>query len=59
VVGHWSEFRQVGEVVVGVFLKLSKKEGEEESRGENASSSSASRVQGKKKTHSVVQNGTV
>jgi hypothetical protein len=41
-------------VFVGVFLMFSEKEGEEKSRGENSSSSSASRVQGKKKTHSAV-----
>jgi hypothetical protein len=46
-------------VFVGVFLMFSEKEGEEKSRGENSSSSSASRVQGKKKTHSAVQNGIV
>jgi hypothetical protein len=46
-------------VLVGVFLMLSGKGGEEKSRGENSSSSSASRVQGKKKTHSAVQNGIV
>jgi len=38
---------------------FSEKEGEEKSRGENSSSSSASRIQGKKKTHSAVQNDTV
>jgi len=58
VVGHESQLRQMG-VFVGVFLMFSEKEGEEKSRGENSSSSSASRVQGKKKTHSAVQNGTV
>jgi hypothetical protein len=46
-------------VLVGVFLMLSGKGGEEKSRGENSSSSPASRVQVKKKTHSAVQNDTV
>ena len=57
-VGYRSKFRQVG-VLVGVFLMLSGKGGEEKSRGENSSSSPASRVQVKKKTHSAVQNDTV
>jgi hypothetical protein len=45
--------------LVGVFLGLSKKEGEKKNKGAKASASPASRVQGKKKTRSVVQNGTV
>jgi hypothetical protein len=36
-----------------------KKEGEEKNRGMKSSSSLASPVQGKKKTHSAVQNDTI
>jgi hypothetical protein len=46
-------------VFVGVFLGLSEKKKEVKSRGTKASSSPASRVQGKKKTHSAIQNDTV
>jgi hypothetical protein len=47
-------------VFVGVFLGLSeKKKKEVKSRGTKASSSPASRVQGKKKTHSAIQNDIV
>jgi hypothetical protein len=45
--------------LLSVFLGLSEKEGGEKNRGAKASSSPASRVQGKKKTHIVVQNSTV
>jgi hypothetical protein len=58
VVSHGSELRQV-QVFVGVFLGLSEKKKEEKSRGMKASSSPASHVQGKKKTHSAVQNSTI
>jgi len=46
-------------VFVGVFLGFSEKKKEVKSRGTKASSSPASRVQGKKKTHSAIQNDTV
>jgi len=45
--------------LVGVFLGLSKKDGKEKNKGAKASASPASRVQGKKKNHNVVQNDTV
>jgi len=43
VAGQRSELRQVG-VFVGIFLRLSEKEGNEKSRGTKASYSPASRV---------------
>jgi hypothetical protein len=50
--------KQVGSFCRYLF-KLFWRKGEEKSRGRKSSSSPASRVQGKKKTHTVVQNGTV
>jgi hypothetical protein len=44
--------------MVGVFLMF-RREREREKSVKKSSSSPASHVQGKKKTHSVVQNGTV
>ena len=57
--GHELEFRQVG-VVGRRFFGSFGERGRGEKQGKVvASSSPASRVQGKKKTHSAVQNGTV
>jgi hypothetical protein len=57
--GHELEFRQVG-VVGRRFFGSFGERGRGEKQGKVAASSSpASRVQGKKKTHSAVQNGTV
>jgi hypothetical protein len=57
--GHELEFRQVG-VVGRCFFGSFGERGRGEKQGKVAASSSpASRVQGKKKTHSAVQNGTV
>jgi hypothetical protein len=50
--GYTSEF------MVGVFLMLFRERGREKSI-KKSSSSPASHVQGKKKTHSAIQNGTV
>jgi hypothetical protein len=46
-------------VFIGFVFGFWEREGEEKSRGTNASSAPTSRVQGKKKTYSAVQNGTV
>jgi hypothetical protein len=46
-------------VFVGVSLRRSEKVGGEKSSGTKSSSSPTSLVQGNKKTHSAVQNGTV
>jgi len=49
--------KQVGRFCRHLF-KLFQRKGEEKSRGRKSSSSPASRVEGKKKTHNVVQNDT-
>jgi hypothetical protein len=41
------------------LFELFSRKGEEKSKGRKSSSSPASRVQGKKKTHSAVQKGTI
>jgi hypothetical protein len=61
VLGHGSEFRQMGGFI-GFFWVLGERERERERnrwRGTYAFSFLASRIQGKKKTHSVVQNDTI
>ena len=61
VLGHGSEFRQMGGFI-GFFWVLGEREIERERnrwRGTYAFSFPASRIQGKKKTHSVVQNDTI
>jgi len=59
VVGHGSEFKQVMGLLSASFWVFSEKGGKGQMQGKTILLPLPLRVQGKKKTHSAVQNGII